>query len=100
MKPNGGFIIHNGTLAITQKIFSSVPVSCTVMLVLGIRHYFTLPFLPDHPMPAKLRLPERILNLLTAIKCWSALLLYRVYCVGQAVNWKFKWKVKMFRNSL
>ena len=44
--------------------------------------------------------PERILKSLTAIKCWSALLLYRVYCVGQAVSWKFKWKVKMFRNSL
>ena len=26
---------------------------------LGISHYFTLPFLPGHPMPAKLRLPER-----------------------------------------
>ena len=26
---------------------------------LGIWHYFTLPFLPGHPMPSKLRLPER-----------------------------------------
>ena len=30
----------------------------------------------------------------------STLLLYRVYCAGQAVNWKSKWKVKMFQNSL
>ena len=26
---------------------------------LGICHYFTLPFLPGHPRPEKLRLPER-----------------------------------------
>ena len=25
----------------------------------GICHYFTLPFLQDHPMPSKFRLPER-----------------------------------------
>ena len=54
---------------------------------------------PVHRVPAEHLEKERILKSLTAIKCWIALLLYRVYCVGQAVNWKSKWKVKMFRNS-
>ena len=53
---------------------------------------------PVHRVPAEHLEQERILKSLTAIKCWIALLLYRVYCVGQAG--KFKWNVKMFRNSL
>ena len=41
----------------------------------------------------------QILKLQTAIKCWIALLLYRVCCAVQAVNWKSKWKAMILRNN-
>ena len=48
---------HNEKLSIKNISVSACELHGDVGL--GIWHYFTLPFLPGHPMPSKLRLPER-----------------------------------------